>query len=220
MGVLIDDLITQGTREPYRMFTSRAEYRLNLREDNADIRLTEKGREMGLVSDSRWDIFKRKREAVAREQERLGAIWLRPDNDLGTALNRAHDISLSRESTALDLLKRPELDYVALMQVKGIGPGVLDKRVAEQVEVQVKYAGYLKRQFEEIKRNRRNEGKAIPADIDYLSIRGLSAEAREKLQQMRPETIGQASRIQGMTPAAISLLRVHLKKQASKRKVA
>ena len=175
---------------------------------------------MGLVSDSRWVIFNRKREAVAREQERLGAIWLRPDNDLGTALDRAHDISLSRETTALDLLKRPELDYIALMQVKGIGPGVLDKRVAEQVEVQVKYAGYLKRQFEEIKRNRRNEGKAIPADIDYLSIRGLSAEAREKLQQMRPETIGQASRIQGMTPAAISLLRVHLKKQGSKRKVA
>ncbi len=220
MGVLIDDLITQGTREPYRMFTSRAEYRLNLREDNADIRLTQKGREMGLVPDSRWAVFNTKREAIAREQERLGSMWLRPDNDLGAALSKVHGISLSRESTALDLLKRPELDYAALMQVEGIGPGAMDRRVAEQVEVQVKYAGYLKRQSVEIERNRRNEGKAIPVDLDYLAIRGLSAEAVEKLQQQKPETIGQASRIPGMTPAAISLLLVHLKKQAKNRKVA
>lgn len=220
MGVLIDDLITQGTREPYRMFTSRAEYRLNLREDNADIRLTQKGREMGLVPDSRWAVFNTKREAIAREQERLGSMWLRPDNDLGAALSKVHGISLSRESTALDLLKRPELDYAALMQVEGIGPGAMDRRVAEQVEVQVKYAGYLKRQSVEIERNRRNEGKAIPVDLDYLTIRGLSAEAVEKLQQQKPETIGQASRIPGMTPVAISLLLVHLKKQAKNRKVA
>ena len=220
MGVLIDDLITQGTREPYRMFTSRAEYRLNLREDNADIRLTQKGRQMGLVTDSRWAVFNQKREAVAREQERLGCMWLRPDNDLGASLSKVHGISLSRESTALDLLKRPELDYAALMQVEGIGPGEMDKRVAEQVEVQVKYAGYLKRQSEEIARNRRNEGKTIPEDLDYPSIRGLSAEALEKLQQLKPETVGQASRIPGMTPAAISLLLIHLKKQAKNRKVA
>jgi tRNA uridine 5-carboxymethylaminomethyl modification enzyme len=220
IGVLIDDLITQGTREPYRMFTSRAEYRLNLREDNADIRLTEKGRELGLVDDHRWDAFSSKQEAVAREQKRLAAIWLTPENDAGTALSKVHGIALSRETNALDLLKRPEMNYAALMQIDGIGPGAVDEKVSEQVEVQIKYAGYLKRQAGEIERNRRNDGKAIPADFNYSSVRGLSSEISEKLRQLKPETVGQAARIPGMTPAAISLLLVHLKKQAKNREVA
>jgi tRNA uridine 5-carboxymethylaminomethyl modification enzyme len=220
IGVLIDDLITQGTREPYRMFTSRAEYRLNLREDNADIRLTEKGRQLGLVDDHRWDLFRRKQDAVALEQERLGSIWLTPGNDAGVSLQEKHGISLSREAKALDLLKRPELDYAALMQIDGIGPGAVDPRVTEQVEVQVKYAGYLQRQAGEIERNRRHESKTIPADFSYESVRGLSSEASEKLRMMKPETIAQASRIPGMTPAAISLLLVHLKKQAKNRQPA
>ncbi len=219
-GVLIDDLTIQGTLEPYRMFTSRAEYRLHLREDNADIRLTAKGRELGLVDDYRWDTFKQKQEAVAAEQNRLGAIWLTPDNELGASLFRSNKVSLSKESCALDLLKRPELDYAALMQVAGIGPGATDSSVAEQVEVQVKYAGYLQRQAREIERNRRNEGKAIPPDFNYSSVRGLSFELGEKLQKTRPATIGQASRIPGMTPAAISLMLIHLKKQVKNRQVA
>ncbi|NNL94687.1 MAG: tRNA uridine-5-carboxymethylaminomethyl(34) synthesis enzyme MnmG, partial [Xanthomonadales bacterium] len=167
IGVLIDDLITQGTREPYRMFTSRAEYRLNLREDNADARLTETGRGLGLVEDVRWDQFQRKRDAVAEEQQRLASLWLSPENAGGKALEVKLGIRLSRETTALDLLKRPELDYVRLMGVEGIGPGVPDPQVSGQVEVQVKYSGYLKRQAEEIERNRRNEGQQIPADFDY-----------------------------------------------------
>ncbi|MFT5138558.1 MAG: tRNA uridine 5-carboxymethylaminomethyl modification enzyme [Lysobacterales bacterium] len=220
IGVLIDDLITQGTLEPYRMFTSRAEYRLKLREDNADIRLTAIGRELGLVDDSRWDAFNHKQEAVGAEQQRLKAIWLTPENALGASLQETNEVSLSKESCALDLLKRPELDYAALMKVEGIGPGVADRKVAEQVEVQVKYAGYLDRQDGEIERNRRNESKIIPGEFDYVVVRGLSIELSEKLQKIRPETIGQASRIPGMTPAAISLLLVHLKKQAKTRQVA
>jgi tRNA uridine 5-carboxymethylaminomethyl modification enzyme len=220
IGVLIDDLVTQGTREPYRMFTSRAEYRLKLREDNADIRLTARGRELGLVDDQRWQAFERKLESIGREQARLGSLWLSPDNALGASLCRAHGIELKRETTALDLLKRPELAYADVVSVEGIGPGVGDARVAEQIEVQVKYAGYLQRQAEEIERSRRNENSALPADLDYAVIRGLSAEVTEKLQQIRPETIGQASRIPGVTPAAISILIVHLKKQTLKRHVA
>ncbi len=220
MGVLIDDLITQGTLEPYRMFTSRAEYRLKLREDNADIRLTPLGREFGLVADARWDAFNQKQEAVLTEQQRLSALWLTADNDLGKALFDSNGIKLSKESSALDLLKRPELDYTAMMGVQGIGPGDPDPRVCEQVEVQVKYAGYLDRQDGEIARNRRNEGKAIPGEFNYSIVRGLSFEVSEKLQKIKPETIGQASRIPGMTPAAISLLLVHLKKQARGRQVA
>jgi tRNA uridine 5-carboxymethylaminomethyl modification enzyme len=220
VGVLIDDLITQGTKEPYRMFTSRAEYRLNLREDNADLRLTETGRQLGLVGDRQWEIFCRKREAIEAEQGRLGSIWVTPGNRQGLALKKIHGVALSREARAVDLLKRPELDYASLAQVEGIGPGVADPRVAEQVEVQAKYSGYLGRQAEEIARNRRNEGKSIPVNLDYTAVRGLSAEVREKLQQTGPETIGQASRIPGMTPAAISLLLVHLKKRPSGRQVA
>jgi tRNA uridine 5-carboxymethylaminomethyl modification enzyme len=220
IGVLIDDLITQGTREPYRMFTSRAEYRLNLREDNADLRLTDKGRELGLVDDRRWEAFNRKRDALVAEQNRLGAIWVSPDNAAGAALRETHGIGLSREFRALDLLKRPELDYASLVQVEGLGPGVADRDVAGQVEVQAKYSGYLERQAGEIERNRRNESRRIPGDLVYASVRGLSAEVREKLESSRPGTIGQASRIPGMTPAAISLLLVHLKKQRKGRQVA
>ncbi|HSM69142.1 MAG TPA: tRNA uridine-5-carboxymethylaminomethyl(34) synthesis enzyme MnmG [Xanthomonadales bacterium] len=220
MGVLIDDLITQGTREPYRMFTSRAEYRLHLREDNADLRLTERGHELGLVDEDRWQSFQRKRDARVGEQARLGGIWLTPDNELGQSLGLVHGIELRRESTALDLLRRPELDYARLVAIEGVGPGVTDPQVADQVEVQAKYAGYLQRQAEEIKRSRSNESRTIPGNMDYALVRGLSAEVTEKLQQTRPETIGQASRIPGMTPAAISLLLVHLKKRSQSRQVA
>jgi tRNA uridine 5-carboxymethylaminomethyl modification enzyme len=220
MGVLIDDLITQGTREPYRMFTSRAEYRLHLREDNADLRLTARGHELGLVDEDRWQSFQRKRDAILGEQARLGGIWVTPDNEPGQSLGRVHGIELRRESTALDLLKRPELNYARLVAVAGIGSAVADSRVSEQVEVQAKYAGYLQRQAEEIKRSRSNESRTIPGNMDYALVRGLSAEVAEKLQETRPETIGQASRIPGMTPAAISLLLVHLKKRAQSRQVA
>jgi tRNA uridine 5-carboxymethylaminomethyl modification enzyme len=220
MGVLIDDLITQGTREPYRMFTSRAEYRLHLREDNADLRLTERGHELGLVDEDRWQTFQRKRDAIVSEQARLGGLWLTPDNDLGQSLGLVHGIELRRESTALDLLRRPELDYARLVAIEGVGPGVADPQVADQIEVQAKYAGYLQRQAEEIERSRNNESRTIPGSMDYASVRGLSAEVTEKLQQTRPETIGQASRIPGMTPAAISLLLVHLKKRSQNRQVA
>jgi tRNA uridine 5-carboxymethylaminomethyl modification enzyme len=220
MGVLIDDLITQGTREPYRMFTSRAEYRLHLREDNADLRLTERGHELGLVDEDRWQSFQRKRDAIVAERARLGGIWLTPDNELGQSLGLVHGIELRRESTALDLLRRPELDYARLVAIEGVGPGVADPQVADQIEVQAKYAGYLQRQAEEIERSRNNESRTIPGSMDYASVRGLSAEVTEKLQQTRPETIGQASRIPGMTPAAISLLLVHLKKRSQNRQVA
>jgi tRNA uridine 5-carboxymethylaminomethyl modification enzyme len=220
MGVLIDDLITQGTREPYRMFTSRAEYRLHLREDNADLRLTERGHELGLVDEDRWQSFQRKRDAIVVERARLGGIWLTPDNELGQSLGLVHGIELRRESTALDLLRRPELDYARLVAIEGVGPGVADPQVADQIEVQAKYAGYLQRQAEEIERSRNNESRTIPGSMDYASVRGLSAEVTEKLQQTRPETIGQASRIPGMTPAAISLLLVHLKKRSQNRQVA
>ena len=212
MGVMIDDLITQGTLEPYRMFTSRAEYRLQLREDNADLRLTEKGRELGLVDDTRWRSFCEKRAGIEAERQRLRDLWVVPGSGLASSLETGHGIALSRESRALDLLKRPELDYRKLVSVEGIGPGVDDPRVAEQVEVQARYAGYLARQEEDIERRRRHESMAIGEDFDYRQVRGLSSEVREKLERVRPDTVGQASRIPGMTPAAISLLLVHLKK--------
>ena len=212
MGVMVDDLITQGTLEPYRMFTSRAEYRLHLREDNADLRLTEKGRELGLVDESRWRFFSEKRERIEAERQRLHDLWVVPGAALATALESGLGIAISRESRALDLLKRPELDYGKLVSVDGIGPGVDDPGVAGQVEVQVRYAGYLARQQEDIERRQRQEGMAIREGFDYGLVRGLSSEVREKLERVRPDTIGQASRIPGMTPAAISLLLVHLKK--------
>ncbi len=210
LGVLVDDLITHGTSEPYRMFTSRAEYRLQLREDNADARLTPVGRELGLVDDARFARFDAKREAVARENARLGAVWAAPGNALGREAMAVLGIEISRETSALDLLKRPELDYAKLMQVPSLGPAVDDAEVSEQVEIGVKYAGYLDRQREEIARQQRHETTAIPDDFDYAGVRGLSAEVQGKLERVRPQTIGQAQRIPGMTPAAISLLLVHL----------
>ncbi|MEH6414608.1 tRNA uridine-5-carboxymethylaminomethyl(34) synthesis enzyme MnmG [Pseudomonas sp. CGJS7] len=210
LGVLVDDLITHGTSEPYRMFTSRAEYRLQLREDNADLRLTPVGRELGLVDEARWSAFERKREAVERETARLGAVWAAPNNALGREIAQTLGIEVSRESSARDLLKRPELDYAKLMQVASLGPGTDDAEVAEQVEIGVKYAGYLDRQREEIERQQRNESTPIPDGFDYAGVRGLSLEVQQKLERVRPQTVGQAQRIPGMTPAAISLLLVHL----------
>ena len=210
LGVLVDDLITHGTNEPYRMFTSRAEYRLQLREDNADLRLTPAGRELGLVDDARWERFARKRDAIAAETGRLRGLWAAPNNALGRELAEATGIAVSRENNALDLLRRPEFDYAKLVAVPSIGPGVADAKVAEQVEIEAKYAGYLDRQREEIARQRRNEDSAIPDGFDYAAVSGLSAEVRQKLERVRPQTVGQAQRIPGMTPAAISLLLVHL----------
>lgn len=217
LGVLVDDLTTHGTSEPYRMFTSRAEYRLQLREDNADLRLTPVGRDLGLVDDARWSRFEAKRDAIACESARLGALWAAPNNPLGRALAETLGIEPSRETSARDLLKRPELDYAKLASVPGIGPGVDDPGVAEQVEIDVKYSGYLDRQREEIERARRHEDTAIPAGFDYAAVRGLSAEVQGKLDRVRPQTIGQAQRIPGMTPAAISLLLVHLTRQRRSR---
>ena len=212
IGVLIDDLTTNGVLEPYRMFTSRAEYRLQLREDNADLRLTGRGRELGLVDDARWRHFSEKREAIERESSRLKALWAAPGNALGRELEETLGVAVSRETSAHDLLRRPEMDYARLTRVAAIGPGVDDPRVAEQVEVQAKYAGYLDRQAEEIQRQRRSEETAIPPDFSYDGISGLSVEVRTRLERARPQTIGQAMRVSGVTPAAISLLLVHLKR--------
>ncbi len=212
LGVLVDDLITHGTTEPYRMFTSRAEYRLQLREDNADVRLTGIGRGLGVVDDRRWAAFQAKQEAVAQESARLRALWATPANALGREVDATLGVAVSRETNVLDLIKRPELDYAKLMQVPSLGPGVADAKVAEQVEIGVKYAGYLDRQREEIERQQRHENTAIDAAFDYASVRGLSAEVQQKLERVRPQTIGQAQRIPGMTPAAISLLLVHLER--------
>ena len=213
IGVLIDDLTSNGTIEPYRMFTSRAEYRLHLREDNADLRLTETGHALGVVPQARFDALRTKREAVERETQRLGALWAAPNNTLGAAIERQLGIAVSRETNALDLLRRPELDYAALAKVPELGPMVDREDVAAQVEVQTKYAGYLERQREEIERQRRHESTAIPASFDYDKVRGLSAEVLLKLKRSTPATIGQAARISGVTPAAISLLLVHLKRR-------
>ncbi len=212
LGVLVDDLITHGTKEPYRMFTSRAEYRLQLREDNADLRLTETGRALGLVDDARWQRFDAKREAIARETGRLRALWATPANALGREVADTLGVQVSRETNVLDLIKRPELDYTKLMAVPSIGPAVDDEQVAEQVEIGVKYAGYLDRQRDEIERQQRNESTPIPPGFDFASVRGLSAEVQQKLERVQPQTIGQAQRIPGMTPAAISLLLVHLER--------
>lgn len=213
IGVMIDDLITHGTNEPYRMFTSRAEYRLQLREDNADMRLTETGRGLGLVDDTRWERFARKRDAVAAETSRLGALWASPNNALGREAVATLGIELSRETHALDLLRRPELDYARLASVPMLGPAVDDAAVAEQVEIEAKYSGYLARQREEIARQQRHEHTEIPRAFDYAGVRGLSIEVQQKLERVRPQTVGQAQRIPGMTPAAISLLLVHLTKR-------
>jgi tRNA uridine 5-carboxymethylaminomethyl modification enzyme len=212
MGVLIDDLITQGTNEPYRMFTSRAEYRLMLREDNADFRLTEKGRELGLVNDGRWQAFAEKRQHVEGSLEQLKAVWLGPNNDLGRKFITQTGIELSKETNAYDLLRRPEVNIGMLLALDGIELPSRAEKVLEQIEIQTQYSGYLERQQQEIDKAKAHADKPLPADLDYAQIKGLSGELTEKLNQIKPETIGQASRIQGMTPAAVSLLLVHLKK--------
>ena len=215
IGVLIDDLISSGTDEPYRMFTSRAEYRLLLREDNADLRLTEIGRELGLVDDLRWSDFIARRDAVAAEKDRLESGWISPESVDPVAQKAALGQLLSRESSLMALLRRPEVSYASLMRLPGIGPGLADPRVAEQLEIQAKYAGYIERQNVEIARQRRNETTALPVDFDYMNVRGLSTEIKQKLTTHKPGTVGLASRIPGVTPAAISLLLVHLKKSAA-----
>ncbi len=212
IGVMIDDLVTRGTLEPYRMFTSRAEYRLILREDNADLRLTEIGREMGLIDNDRWQSFCTKQNAIKNEQKRLAQIWVTPNNTLGKEFHKVSGISVSRETRALDLLKRPEINYQLLTSAPSLGPAVADNLVAEQIEIQARYAGYLTRQHEEVARFKRQDSKPIPIDFNFEQISGLSAELKEKLASIRPSNIGQASRIQGITPAALSLLMVFLKR--------
>ena len=220
LGVLVDDLITRGVSEPYRMFTSRAEYRLMLREDNADLRLTETGRSLRMVDDTRWDAFSRKRDAIAREQERLKATWINPtllpQDDAARVLGKA----IERDYTLFELLKRPQVSYAALMSLAGAGEPLCDRAVTEQVEIQAKYQGYIVRQQEEVARHEHYESLAIPKDLDYRQVKGLSAEVQQKLDQYRPETVGQASRISGVTPAAISLLLVHLKRGLPRKRTA
>lgn len=220
LGVLVDDLSTLGTKEPYRMFTSRAEYRLLLREDNADIRLTAKGRELGLVDDTRWAAFSEKLESIELELQRLRAQWVHPNSPLITALNPHLNTPISREASFEELLRRPEMDYSKLMQIEGFGPGLEDPQAAEQVQIQVKYSGYIQRQQEEINKAVRNENTGLPLTLDYKEVPGLSNEVIAKLNNHKPETIGQASRISGVTPAAISILLVHLKKRGLLRKSA
>lgn len=214
LGVLVDDLITRGVSEPYRMFTSRAEYRLSLREDNADLRLTETGRRLGVVDDQRWEVFARKRDAIAQEQERLKSVWVNPQILSAERATQLLGKPLEREHSLADLLRRPELTYNALMTMPGAGPGVADAQVAEQVEIQAKYQGYIERQKTEIEHRAQQDDLRLPADLDYTQVRSLSIEVQQKLNRAKPETIGQASRISGVTPAAISVLLVYLKHAA------
>lgn len=214
LGVLVDDLITLGTREPYRMFTSRAEYRLLLREDNADLRLTETGRELGLIDDARWAAFSEKREAIERESARLKASWVQPGSEAAGIVAERTGKAPSREYNLMDLLKRPELVYADVAELPGIvGRAVDDETVAEQVQIQAKYQGYIDRQRDEIAKLKRHEATPLPADLDYAHVDGLSNEIRQKLEEARPETLAQASRISGVTPAAVSILLIHLKKR-------
>jgi tRNA uridine 5-carboxymethylaminomethyl modification enzyme len=215
LGVLVDDLITTGTKEPYRMFTSRAEFRLLLREDNADLRLTEQGRRLGLVTDHRWQLFETKREAIEQERQRLRDLWIHPNTEAGASAASDLGTSISREIRMLDLLARPEVSYASLQALPNFGTGVEDPKVAEQLEIQAKYAGYIDRQKGEIERQRANESVKLPDNFEYDKVRGLSSEVREKLIKSRPATIGQAGRIPGMTPAAISLLLIHLKRKSA-----
>ncbi|MFQ5469646.1 MAG: tRNA uridine-5-carboxymethylaminomethyl(34) synthesis enzyme MnmG [Gammaproteobacteria bacterium] len=218
IGVLIDDLITRGTLEPYRMFTSRAEYRLMLREDNADLRLTQKGFELGLICDQRMRNFEEKRESIEQEQQRLRAIWIRPGDPFQDQLETILGSGLNREYTLMDLLRRPGVGYGELVSVTGNGQVGLDDKVIEQIDIQAKYAGYIDRQEDEIARHRANETTCLPENLDYENVQGLSAEVRQKLIDIKPLTVGQASRISGVTPAAISLLIVHIKKSTSAEK--
>ena len=212
IGVLVDDLITRGVSEPYRMFTSRAEYRLMLREDNADLRLTELGRGLGLIDDERWGAFEKKREAVAKELERLSSTWINPKMISEAEAERVLGKAIEREYALTDLLRRPNVSYASLMSLPGAGETAVDPRVAEQVEIQIKYGGYIVRQRDEVLKREQCEAIALPCDLDYRTVRGLSKEVQQKLNQHKPETIGQASRISGLTPAAISLLLVYLKR--------
>ncbi len=212
LGVMIDDLSTMGTKEPYRMFTSRAEYRLLLREDNADLRLTEQGRELGLVDDHRWNLFNEKLELIEQEQQRLRGQIVHPNSSFAEQLNQVLKNPLSREVSLEELLRRPEMSYDKLMQVEELGPRLEHESAAEQVEIQIKYAGYIERQKDEIEKLIRHENSLIPADFDFSKVSGLSNEVVAKLTDARPQTIGIASRIPGITPAAISLLLVYLKK--------
>ncbi|MBN2886514.1 MAG: tRNA uridine-5-carboxymethylaminomethyl(34) synthesis enzyme MnmG, partial [Chromatiaceae bacterium] len=214
IGVMIDDLITRGTNEPYRMFTSRAEHRLLLREDNADLRLTETGRCLGLVDEEHWRRFEAKREAIERERARLRECWLRPERLDPERTAQVLGEPLRREARALDLLARPHVRHAALAELIGPAPEDVTPEVAEQVEIQARYAGYIDRQQAEIERQREQETRALPDTFDYSAVRGLSMEVREKLMRARPATIGQAARIPGITPAAISLLLIHLKRRA------
>ncbi|MBT9614359.1 MAG: tRNA uridine-5-carboxymethylaminomethyl(34) synthesis enzyme MnmG [Burkholderiales bacterium] len=222
LGVLVDDLITRGVSEPYRMFTSRAEYRLSLREDNADLRLTEIGRSLGVVDDRRWEHFNRKRDAIALEQERLKTTWVNPRTLPEADAVRVLGQNIEREHSLADLLRRPQVNYETLMTLPGAGPsdGIAqtDAQVIEQIEIQTKYQGYIERQKEEVEKSRSQESLKLPLDLDYREVRGLSIEAAQKLNQHKPETLGQAGRISGMTPAAISLLMVHLKRRSGTKK--
>lgn len=214
IGVLVDDLITQGTKEPYRMFTSRAEYRLMLREDNADLRLTEVGHKLGLVNDERWRAFSEKREAIEKEQQRLKSTWLQAGTVPDELAQKVVGNTLKKEACLLELLRRPEVSYKTLLSLPGAGEAVADSQVAEQVEIQAKYQGYIERQQGEIDKQKRHEQTKMPDNFDYAKVTGLSIEVSQKLKQHKPTTIGQASRISGVTPAAISLLLVHLKKRS------
>ncbi|EFL79296.1 tRNA uridine-5-carboxymethylaminomethyl(34) synthesis enzyme MnmG [Actinobacillus pleuropneumoniae] len=212
-GVLVDDLCTLGTKEPYRVFTSRAEYRLLLREDNADIRLTPIAHELGLIDDARWARFNQKMENIERERERLKQIWIHPQSEHLAVVNELVNSPLTREASGEDLLRRPEVTYDKLTQVAAFAPALDDKQAAEQVEISIKYQGYIEHQQNEIERHKRHENTLIPAEFDYDNVESLSNEVRAKLMQHRPVSIGQASRISGITPAAISILLVNLKKQ-------
>ncbi|QIA62052.1 tRNA uridine-5-carboxymethylaminomethyl(34) synthesis enzyme MnmG [Vibrio astriarenae] len=218
MGVLIDDLSTMGTKEPYRMFTSRAEYRLLLREDNADLRLTEQARELGLIDDARWSRFNEKIENIAKERQRLSETWINPKSEGVESLNELLKTPMAREASGEDLLRRPEITYAQLTEHDHFAPALDDQQAAEQVEIQVKYEGYIKRQQDEIEKSLRHENTTIPTDIDFSDVKGLSNEVVHKLNEAKPETIGIASRISGITPAAISILLVYLKKHGMLKK--
>jgi tRNA uridine 5-carboxymethylaminomethyl modification enzyme len=219
LGVLVDDLITKGVQEPYRMFTSRAEYRLSLREDNADLRLTEIGRQLGCVGDAQWEYFEKKRESIACELQRLKSTWVSPRILAAAEAERILGKAIEREYALADLLRRPDVNYDTLMTLTGMdgqnlgGPGVADDAIREQVEIQIKYAGYIDRQAKEVERHEHYDNLKLPSNFDYLEVNGLSIEVKQKLMHQRPETLGQASRISGITPAAMSLLLVHLKKR-------
>jgi tRNA uridine 5-carboxymethylaminomethyl modification enzyme len=212
LGVLVDDLLTQGAPEPYRMFTSRAEYRLLLREDNADLRLTPYGKALGCITADRWESFTQKRDAIEQEHERLKNTWVQANSEEASIINQWIEKPLTHEYNLADLISRPELNYEKITAIETLGPTVANPLVREQIDIQLKYAGYINRQQDEIDKHRRHETTQIPADLNYAQVKSLSTEVREKLSQHRPHTIGQASRIPGVTPAAISILLVHLKK--------